>query len=236
MHAPGRRVFPGDGPGFIPVPYPGAIVTRLLLSAAIVLVLAGCTRRGEIDQTGGIFSVRSACPPVGVPIGTGDVTLFDPPAQRTAAAIDVSASITNVRATCTDAGEALATTIRFDVIAQRRDTAAAREVVLPYFVVVTRASTQLVAKQVGQVALRFDAGQARATVAAEAATSVQRAAATLPREVREKLTQKRRAGREEAAVDPLSDPAIRDSVAQASFEALVGFQLTDEQLKYNATR
>jgi hypothetical protein len=214
---------------------PGAAVTRFILSAALLLV-AGCTREGEIDQSGGIFAVRSACPAVGVPIGTGDVTLFDPPAQRTAAAIDVTAAITNVRATCNDAGETIASTLSFDVVGQRRDTASAREVVLPYFVVVTRASTQVVAKQVGRVALRFEAGQARASAAAQATTSVQRSAATLPESVRERLTQKRKAGREEAAVDPLADPAVRETVQQASFEALVGFQLTDEQLKYNATR
>lgn len=210
-------------------------MTRLILSAALLLV-AGCTRQGEIDESGGIFSVRSACPAVGVPVGTGDVTLFDPPAARTAAAIDVSATITNVRATCNDAGDTIATTLRFDVIGQRRDTAAARDVTLPYFVVVTRASTQIAAKQIGQVALRFEAGQARASTSAQAVANVQRSAATLPQEVRERLTQKRRAGREEAAVDPLADPAVRDTVAQASFEALVGFQLTDEQLRYNATR
>ena len=39
-----------------------------------------------------------------------------------------------------------------------------------------------------------------------------------------------------AAIDPLSDPAIRDAVANATFEHLVGFQLTQEQLRYNATR
>lgn len=210
-------------------------MTRLILSTALLLV-AGCSRQGEIDQSGGIFAVRSACPAVGVPAGTGDVTLFDPPAARTAAAIDVSATITNVRATCNDTGETIATTLRFDVIGQRRDTAAARDVVLPYFVVVTRASTQVAAKQIGQVALRFEAGQARASTSGEAVANVQRAAATLPQELRGRLTQKRRAGREEAAVDPLADPAVRETVAQASFEALVGFQLTDEQLRYNATR
>lgn len=210
-------------------------MTRFFLSAALLLV-AGCTREGDIDQSGGIFAVRSACPAVGVPIGTGDVTLFDPPNARTAAAIDVTAAITNVRGTCNEAGESIGTTLSFDVVGQRRDTASAREVVLPYFVVVMRASTQVVAKQVGRVALRFEAGQARANAPAQATASVQRSAATLPESVRERLTQKRKAGREEAAVDPLSDPAVRETVQQASFEALVGFQLTDEQLKYNATR
>jgi len=40
----------------------------------------------------------------------------------------------------------------------------------------------------------------------------------------------------DAALDPLADPDIRAAVQKASFELLVGFQLTDEQLKYNATR
>ena len=31
-------------------------------------------------------------------------------------------------------------------------------------------------------------------------------------------------------------PTIRDAVARATFEHLVGFQLTQEQLRYNATR
>ena len=42
--------------------------------------------------------------------------------------------------------------------------------------------------------------------------------------------------RQDVPVDPMSDPKIRDAVAQATFEHLVGFQLTDEQLRYNATR
>jgi len=50
------------------------------------------------------------------------------------------------------------------------------------------------------------------------------------------LTQPRKAGQADAAVDPLSDPAIRSAVANATFEHLVGFQLSQDQLKYNATR
>ena len=40
----------------------------------------------------------------------------------------------------------------------------------------------------------------------------------------------------DAAVDPLSTPKIKQAVQRATFQALVGFQLTDDQLKYNATR
>ena len=43
-------------------------------------------------------------------------------------------------------------------------------------------------------------------------------------------------GDADAAVDPLSKPEIRDAVARATFEQLIGFQLTQAQLQYNATR
>ena len=50
------------------------------------------------------------------------------------------------------------------------------------------------------------------------------------------LTRPRKAGEADAAIDPLSDPGVRAAVASATFEQLVGFQLTEDQLKYNATR
>ena len=37
------------------------------------------------------------------------------------------------------------------------------------------------------------------------------------------------------AID-MNKPEIRDAVARATFEHLIGFQLTQEQLRYNATR
>ena len=69
-----------------------------------------------------------------------------------------------------------------------------------------------------------------------ATTLVARSAATLPDDVRKEITKKRKAGEEDAATDPLSRPEVRAAVLRTSFEALVGFQLTDAQLKYNATR
>ena len=61
-------------------------------------------------------------------------------------------------------------------------------------------------------------------------------AATLPDDVRKQITRKRKAGEEDAATDPLTRPEVRTAVLRATFEALVGFQLTDAQLRYNATR
>lgn len=211
----------------------------LLFSAAAILatgLLAGCARTGEIDATGGITAVRSACPVVGQPAGTGDVTLFNPPASQDAAAIDVTAAMTNVRGTCDDAGAEIVTTVTFDVLASRTRTDGARDVQLPFYIAVVRGGTAVVAKRIATVNVHFDAGQARASARGTASTSVTRAAATLPAEVRERLTRRRKAGDDDAAIDPLAQPEVRSAVLSASFEALVGFQLTDAQLKYNVTR
>ncbi|MBX3593114.1 hypothetical protein [Sphingomonas sp.] len=200
-----------------------------------MLAVTGCARRGDIDE-GGITQIRSACPRVGVPAGTGDVTLFDPPASRDASAIDVTAVITNVTSTCEDSGDMIRTSISFDVLGSRRSGAGAREVTLPYFVTVLQGGSSVVSKRVGQATLRFAPGALRAQAQGSGMTEISRAAATLPSDIRDKITEKRKAGDQTAAMDPLSRPEIRQAVLRATFEALVGFQLTDDQLKYNATR
>ncbi len=209
---------------------------RKFAAPLIVLALVtGCAREGSIAE-GGITAVRSACPVVGVPAGTGDITLFDPATSRDASAIDVTAVLTNVNSTCVEAGDQIVTDVTFDVFARRRDTGAARDVTLPYFITVVRGGQSVIAKRVGQVTVHFDAGQQRASAQGTASSSVSRAAATLPEDVRKRLTERRRAGDAEAAVDPLSDPSVRQAVLSATFEAMVGFQLTEDQLRYNATR
>ncbi|MBI0474021.1 hypothetical protein D9601_01400 [Sphingomonas sp. MA1305] len=209
--------------------------SSLLAPCALALVLGGCAGKGEVVE-GGISAVRSACPTVGVAAGTGDVTLFDPATSQDASAIDVVADMTNVRGTCNDAGEQIATTVTFEVLARRTRTDSARDVTLPFYIAVVRGGTQVTAKRIGQVRVHFDAGQARAQATGQASTQVARAAATLSDDVRRELTKKRKAGEEDAATDPLSRPDIRQAVLSASFEALVGFQLTNDQLKYNAQR
>ena len=211
---------------------------QLVPSLALVLVLGGCARSGDIAVEGGvgISAVRSACPVVGVPAGTGDITIFDPPASRDASAVDISAAISNVRGACDDAGADVTSTVSFDVRARRAKAEGARDVTLPYFISVVRGGTQVTAKRVGNVTVHFDAGQSVASTTAQATAAVSRAAATLPDAVRQKLTRKRKAGDTDAAIDPLSAPDVRQAVLSASFEALVGFQLTEEQLRYNAQR
>ncbi|MGP7796412.1 hypothetical protein [Sphingomonas sp. CLY1604] len=209
--------------------------TPLLGLSALALLVSGCAGKGEIVE-GGITAVRSACPTVGVAAGTGDITLFDPATSRDASAIDVVANMTHVRGTCSDAGDQIATTITFDVDARRTRTDGPRDVVLPYYIAIVRGGSAVAAKRTGQIAIHFDAGQARAQASGSASTQIARSAATLPDEVRQELTKKRKAGDEDAATDPLSRPEIRRAVLSATFEALVGFQLTDDQLKYNAQR
>lgn len=213
------------------------MILRTAVPLAILLALGACARSsGEIDASGGITAVRTACPTVGVPAGTGDITLFDPPTSRDASAVDVSATLTNVRSTCDDTGENVLTSVTFEVRARRAGTEGPREVVLPYFVSVVRGGNQVISKRVSRVSLRFEPGQPLATATGQATTSISRAAATLPKEVRDRLTRRRKAGDEDAALDPLARPEVREAVLRASFETLVGFQLTADQLKYNAQR
>lgn len=209
--------------------------TKAGIAALLTLALAGCARDGQIT-TEGVFVTRSACPAVAIPAGTGDITLFNPPSSRDASAIDVVAAITNVRSTCDESGEYIVTNVTFDVQGQRRDARGAREVVLPYFAVVVQGGTNVVSKSVSRVGLRFADGEYRASTTGTATGQVLRSAATLPEEIREEITRPRKAGDADAAIDPMANPTVRAAVTRATFEVLVGFQLTEEQLRYNATR
>ncbi|MBX9797603.1 hypothetical protein [Sphingomonas sp.] len=200
------------------------------------LAIGACAPRSGQFTLEGITAVRTACPVIAVPAGTGDITLFNPADSTDQSALDVTATITNLRGDCRDAGEYVQTDLTFDVLARRTDSAAARDVPLRYFVTVVQGGTAVVSKRISGVTVHFDAGQTRASVKGEAVASILRSAASLPPEIKRQLTQRRRAGREDAATDPLSRPAIRAAIQRSTFEALVGFQLTDDQLKYNATR
>jgi hypothetical protein len=207
---------------------------RSLILTALVLGTAACG--GKRVEDGGVYITRSVCPQVGVPAATGDITLFDPAGRTDAAAIDVVATITNLRATCDDAASQVLSNATFDIVARRRDAGPARTVTLQYFDVAMQGGTQVVAKRLGTVTLNFAAGSLRAATRAQAAIRVNRSAVTLPADVRAKLTRPRKAGDVDAAIDPMSDPATRAAVARATFEHLIGFQLTQAQLQYNATR
>ena len=209
---------------------------RLLAVSLGLIALAGCKSDNMFDETGGLKITRSACPAVAVPAYTGDVTLFDPPASRDARAIDLVAEITDLRGACNEGTGDLSTAATFKVWGRRANAAGARDVVLPYFATVMRGGTVVVSKQIGQVALHFNDGELRASTSAQANASVSRAAATIPDEVERKINRKRKAGDADAAIDPMSDPAIKAAVSRASFELLIGFQLTQDQLAYNATR
>ncbi len=211
-----------------------------LCAATALALLGGCAKKGEIvvDEGVGITAVRSQCPAVGIPDYTGDVTQFRVPGDKTAGNIDVVASMTNVRTQCNEAAEGgkVFATVSFDVLAKRSDTSAARQVTLPYFVTVLQGSNTVASKRLGSVTIDFPAGQDRAQARGTGSAYIDRAAATLPEEIRERITRKRKPGDTDAAVDPLADPQVRAAVARATFEVLVGFQLTNDQLAYNATR
>ncbi|RZM35216.1 MAG: hypothetical protein EOP67_12965, partial [Sphingomonas sp.] len=91
----------------------------ILAASILALALGGCASKGEIDATGGISAIRTACPTVAVPAATGDITVFDPVTSRDQSAIDVTALMTNVRSTCVDANDPILTNVTFTVQARR---------------------------------------------------------------------------------------------------------------------
>ena len=78
----------------------------LIAVGAGAAMLAGCNSSGEIvvEEGVGVTALRTVCPSVGVPDYTGNMTLFSPEGARTLDALDVTATITNVRSQCTDTG------------------------------------------------------------------------------------------------------------------------------------
>lgn len=210
----------------------------VLVSVIGAMALTACAKEGDlvIGQSVGVSALRTKCPAVGVPDYTGDITLFRDGGQRLASDIDVTANITNVRSTCNDSGERVYSEATFDVFARRADTRGARSVALPYFVTVLRGGGAVVSKQVGTVTIAFADGQERGRGSAKAGSYVVAAEATLPEDIRQQITRERKAGDPDAALDPLADPAVRAAVQRATFEMLVGFNLTQQQLAYNVTR
>lgn len=200
----------------------------IYLALAGALLLAGCSaNRNPLEVS------RSACPAVAVLQHAGSVTLFSPETSRNADAIDVTATITNLRSNCTETAGQIISEARFDVVAQRTNAAGAREVVLPYFASVVRAGDQLLSKQLGSVRLVFEEGSLSATASATARADISEAAATLPEEINREIDKRREPGDPDAAIDPLSLPGVAEAVRNASFELIVGFQMDDPALAYN---
>lgn len=210
----------------------------MLLSLAGAMALSACAKQGElvVGEGVGITALRTKCPAVGIPDYTGDITLFRPGGQQLASDIDVTAAITNLRSTCNDSGENVYSQATFDVFARRTDARGARQVSLPYFVTVLRGGGVVVSKKVGTVTIDFADGQERARASGKAGSTVLAAEATLPQDIREQITRRRKAGDPDAALDPLAEPAVRAAVQRATFEMLVGFNLSQQQLAYNVTR
>lgn len=214
-----------------------AAVSKPAILAALVALMAGCAKRGDIDSAGqGIIQFRTACPTVAVAAHTGDITLFDPADSRDANAIDVVATLTDLRPTCTTGDADIYSQVGYRVVAVRRDAGPARSVDLPVFSAVVRGGTSVTAKRIATVRLNFAQGSLRAEADGSAAAYINREAATLPPEIERLITRPRRTGDEDAALDPLARPEVREAIQRSSFELLLGFNLTSDQLRYNVTR
>ncbi|WP_303539477.1 hypothetical protein [Sphingomonas natans] len=211
-------------------------LSRSALALVAVSMLAGCAGKNQLDETGGMKITRSVCPAVAVAAYTGDVSLFSPVESRDARALDVVATITNLQSACDQTGSPVKANVTFDVVARRASASGARDITLPYFATVMRSGTTIVSKQLGQVQVHFDDGKLTGQGRAAAAAEVNRAAASLPDNISTQLNRKRKATDADASIDPMADPRTRAAVSKASFELVIGFQLTQSQLAYNATR
>ena len=211
---------------------------KALTVGIVAAALAGCSREGDLDVGAGVGVnvTRSGCPTVAVPDGTGDITIFSPVSSQDADAIDIVATVTNVRTTCNESGEKIYAQASFDVQARRSDASGSRTVTLPYFNTVVQGGSAVISKRIGQVTIQFADGQQRASAQAQAASYIDKASASLPAEIIQKITKKRKPGDPDAALDPMADPEVRAAVVRSSYEMLLGFQLTEDQLRYNVTR
>jgi len=212
------------------------LIRRLLPALALLPILASCSKEDDFDVSGGLNVVRSTCPAVAIPAYTGDVSLFSPEQSQDARALDVTATITNLRTSCDQTGAIVHTQVTFDVVARRASPSGERDLILPYFATVMRGGVTIMSKQVSQVRVHFPDGQLRATGTAGAGADIEKSLSTLPAIAQQRLRRKRKASDADASIDPLADPKIKAAITQANFELLVGFQLTDDQLRYNATR
>ncbi len=213
-------------------------MSKLFFCVPMVLAFSACSTDGDLDISSGVGVnvTRSGCPIVAIPDGTGDVTIFDPVNSQDSRAIDITANITNLRSVCNPDGEQIYSEASFEVRARRANVSGARSITLPYFSTILQGGNTVVSKRLGEVTLNFADGEVRTSATAKASAFIDTNSARLPEEVVERLTKKRKAGDADAALDPLSDPAMRAAVLRSTFELLVGFQLTEDQLKYNATR
>lgn len=220
---------------FRPNPKPAA---TLALVAACAATVAGCAREGElvVGEAVGITAVRTACPAVGIPDYTGNITVFSRADDTSAGNIDMTAAITNLRSTCSDSGDQVYTEATFDVVASRMSAGGARTASVPFYATVLQGGSAVQSKRIGTVTLQFADGATRAVGQGRTGAFVNRAAATLPDDIRDRITRRRKTGDADAALDPLADPEVRAAVQRATFEVLIGFQLTEAQLGYNVTR
>lgn len=201
----------------------------LLVLGLSALALAGCQRNPLVVK-------RSPCPAVAVPLYANDLTLFYPGTAPDIGNMDLVATITNVRSTCTEGANRLVSEVTYQVVARRSDARGARRVELPVFASVVQGGNLLVSKQISSVVVDFADGAERAQGLGRARADVDRAATVLPDRVQRLINRKRKPGDPDAAVDPMADPEVRAALRAAGFELLVGFQLTEQQLAYNVTK
>jgi hypothetical protein len=148
-------------------------------------------------------------------------------------AIDVTATITNVRTQCDDSATGLRHRPLRRLAQRTRCHARARTVELPYFSTVVRGGSAV--SPSGRHGDAATSPTVRNGVASGTAALHRPRRGDAAADIRERIT-RRRGGRGRGRDRPADRARSARRARAGDFELLVGFQLTEDQLAYNATR
>lgn len=190
---------------------------RFISLAVVAAMLAGCSSNP-------LQITRSICPAAAVARNVSDLTQFSPPTSRDADAITLTATFSDMAVKCSEKGSRIFSDLSVTIAGQRASAAGDQTISVPYFVAVVKGGQTLLSKQLYSANLDFKAGQVRAHTTQTVRADISRSAAI------DAL------GPAPKASKDASDPFVETVQKASPFEMVIGFQLTDDQIIYNARK
>jgi hypothetical protein len=185
----------------------------LLPAFAALLALAGCASNPLIVR-------RTSCPAVAVVKNASTMTRFSTQGRYDAQDVQLTAMISNIQPSCVERRDGAVTAVRFEILAARRAAAGVQEVQLPYFIMLVKDGQTILAKQIYGTSVRFEENGSNAAVL----QTVSVISPLVPLPERPKRSK-------EEEYDEFAPPP-----KPATYEVLIGFQLTDAEAAYNVGR
>lgn len=137
-----------------------SIRLRALLAAAFLSpLLTACGIFGNQVSMEIPREASQVCPPVGIVARTGSLTRFATSDGRDSDDVTLRGAISGLEVTCKDVSGAVQASIGFDVVAQKGPASRDNDVELPYFVVVTQGSEQVLSKRLHITSHSFSRGR-----------------------------------------------------------------------------